>query len=150
MQTTIFKTIPCARVKLIRDGDCTVLTDTIKRPEDSYHILNTLIGDDDREHLIALFLDTRHRVICTHTLSVGTANATICSQRELFRAALLSGAVAIILGHNHPSGDPTPSAADISITRDIKRAGDLLDIQLLDHVVIGHNRNTSLKSLGHL
>lgn len=144
-QASIFTTIPNARVKLIRDGQATYSTNKITAPADAYNILNTMIGDDDREHLIVIMLDTKNQVICTHTAAIGTANSAITSAREIIRAALLSGAVGIVLGHNHPSGDPTPSAEDIRMTKRLQEAAKIIDINLLDHVIIGHNRFASLK-----
>src|SRR6266404_460359 len=73
----------------------------------------------------------------------------LCHPREIFRLAVMASASAIIIAHNHPSGDPTPSEADIKITRDLIRAGQLLKIEVLDHIVMGHPSHTSLRSLGY-
>ena len=84
-----------------------------------------------------------------HTVSIGSLNKSIVSIREVFKAAVMANAAAIILCHNHPSGDPTPSPEDVSITRKIREAGTLLDIELLDHVVMGAgNTWTSLRERG--
>jgi DNA repair protein RadC len=78
------------------------------------------------------------------TIHIGTANASIVGLREIFREAVREGAVSLIVAHNHPSGDPDPSTEDIEVTAKIKEAGRLLDIELLDHVIIGERRFVSL------
>ena len=92
-----------------------------------------------------LVLDTRNRVISTERLYKGSLNSSTVRVGELFKAAIQKNAASIILVHNHPSGDPTPSPEDIQLTRSAVQAGKLMDIEVLDHLVIGHNRNVSLK-----
>ena len=89
-----------------------------------------------REHFIALLLNARHEVQRIEIISVGSLNASIVHPREVFRPALLHAAAAVVLVHNHPSGDPEPSEEDMSITRRLKEAGELLGIGVLDHVII--------------
>jgi DNA repair protein RadC len=93
----------------------------------------------DREHMIRLDLDNQNRLIGEETVSIGTADTAIISPREIFRGALLSGATRIILLHNHPSGNPSPSKEDISIKSKLAKAGEMIDILLLDFIVIGEN-----------
>jgi DNA repair protein RadC len=90
-----------------------------------------------KEHFIALHLDGRNRISCLDRVSVGSLNQSIVHPRELFKTACLSSAAAILLLHNHPTGDTTPSREDLEITRRIKEAGDLLGIKVLDHIIIG-------------
>jgi hypothetical protein len=90
------------------------------------------------ECLVVLFLTTRHRVKGHQLVSIGTLDAILTHPRETFRAAIVASAAAIILMHNHPSGESTPSEADIKVTRDMIRAGELLRIEVLDHVIVGH------------
>lgn len=90
-----------------------------------------------KEHFIALHLDGKNRIACLDRVSVGSLNQSIVHPRELFKTALLSSAAGILLIHNHPSGDPTPSREDLAITRRINEAGDLLGIKVLDHIIIG-------------
>jgi len=89
------------------------------------------------ECFVVLMLNTRHRVKGHYLVSIGTQDTILVHPREVFRLAIMTAANAIILTHNHPSGDPTPSEADIRTTRDLIRAGQLLKIEVLDHVVIG-------------
>ena len=92
------------------------------------------------EEFHAVLLDTRRRLIRTERISTGTLDSAIVHAREVFRGAIGANASAIVLMHNHPSGDPTPSKADITVTRDLIRAGQLLKIEVLDHVILGERR----------
>lgn len=98
----------------------------------------------EQEELRVMLLDTRNRVLGIHTASRGSLNSSSVRIGELFRPAIEAPAAAIIIVHNHPSGDPEPSAADVSVTRKVVEAGRLLDIDLLDHLVIGNGRYVSL------
>lgn len=94
-----------------------------------------LVTDDAREHFVALYLDGRHRPIAHSVVSVGTATATLVHPREVFQPAVLVGAVAVIVLHNHPSGDPTPSTEDHALSERLRQAGELLGIHVLDCVI---------------
>ncbi len=101
-----------------------------------------------QEHLKIVLLDTKNNIINDHTVSVGTVNASLINPREVFIHALKNGAVHMIILHNHPSGDPTPSREDISITKRIVEASDIIGIKLLDHIIIGDGNYISLKEKG--
>ena len=103
-----------------------------------------------KEVMKLLLLNTKAKLIGASDISVGTVNATLVSPRELFLEALKKNAVSIILLHNHPSGDPTPSQEDILLTQRVRKAGDLIGIELLDHIIIGDNRYISLRGKGFL
>lgn len=105
----------------------------------------------DCECFVVLMLNTRRRVKGHQLVSIGTMDTILVHPREVFRGAIIAGAAAIVLAHNHPSGEPSPSEGDIKVTRDLIRAGQLLKIEVLDHVIIGHpNPNhASLRSLGY-
>ncbi|MBE7499120.1 MAG: DNA repair protein RadC [Verrucomicrobiales bacterium] len=90
------------------------------------------------ERLQALFLNTRRRLIGRQAIADGTLDSVLVHPREVFKAAITANAAAVLLAHNHPSGDPTPSEADIKVTRDLIRAGQLLRIEVLDRVILGH------------
>jgi DNA repair protein RadC len=96
-----------------------------------------------------LFLTTRKRVKGHQLVTIGTMDTLLVHAREVFRTAILTSAAAIVLAHNHPSGDPTPSEADIKVTRDLIRAGQLLKIEVIDHVVMGQPNFMSLRALGY-
>ncbi|MCK9443895.1 MAG: DNA repair protein RadC [Tissierellaceae bacterium] len=98
-----------------------------------------------REHFRIVLLDTKNQIIVAEEVSVGTLNASIVHPRDVFKAAIKRNANAMILMHNHPSGDPTPSKEDINITRRLIDAGNLIGIKVLDHIIIGDNRYVSFK-----
>jgi DNA repair protein RadC len=104
----------------------------------------------DKEHFKALLLDTKNRLIKMVTISIGTLNSSIVHPREVFRAALAANASAIIVGHNHPSGDLTPSPEDRNVTLRLAEAGKILGIDLLDHLIIGDGKWISMRERGML
>lgn len=120
----------------------------VASPDDAFHLLKSEMMFLDQEHLRLILLDTRNRVLRTPTIYVGSLNSSAIRVGELFRAAIRENAAAFIVAHNHPSGDPSPSPEDINVTRQIVQAGRLLDVDVLDHIVIGHNRFVSLKQRG--
>ncbi len=101
-----------------------------------------------KEHFVGLFLDSRKKIIKHETIFIGSLDSSIIHPREIFKIALEESAAAIILVHNHPSGDPDPSIEDIEVTKQIAEAGNVLGVQVLDHVIIGNNRYISLKEKG--
>ena len=107
-------------------------------------------GGKPVEQFGVVLLDTKHRVLRTSLLSVGTLDASIVHPREVFREAARGGAAAIILFHNHPSGDPKPSPDDVALTRRLIRAGEMMGIEVLDHVIIAENGFHSLRDAGDL
>lgn len=123
---------------------------TISGPQDAADLLMEDLRHYREEHFVCLFLNTKNHVVGRETLSVGSLNASIVHPREVFRAAVRRSSASILCAHNHPSGDPTPSAEDLKLTRRLAEAGALLGIELLDHLVIGDNRFVSLKELGCL
>ena len=123
------------RVQLVRESGAK--RPNLDGPIDAAKILRRYLEHEDREHFVTLMLDVKNRVIGIHTVSIGTLNSAIISPREVFKAAILSNAASIILGHNHPSGDVTPSPEDIQVSDTLKRAGAILDIAVLDHIIVG-------------
>ena len=128
--------IPRYQVKLARDGSVTTDAKQIRSPLDAIDVARSMFDGADREHLIVIMLDTKNKIIGVNTVTIGTLNSTVVSMREVFKPAILSNAAGIIVAHNHPSGDPTPSSEDIRITEDMVKAGDILDIAVLDHLVV--------------
>ncbi|MDW8065125.1 MAG: DNA repair protein RadC [Anaerolineae bacterium] len=116
----------------------------IRSAQDAY-LLVTDMADLEQETLRTLLLDTRGRVLAIPTIYVGNVNTTLVRPAEVFREAVRRNAVSLIIAHNHPSGDPTPSPEDIALTRDLITAGRLLGITVLDHIIIGRGRYTSLR-----
>ncbi len=120
----------------------------INSPSDAAALVQYEMAALPQENLRVINLDTRNHVINIEKLYVGSLNASTVRVGELFRSAIARNAAAIIVIHNHPSGDPTPSPEDVAITRAIVQAGKLLDIQLLDHLIIGQGKWISLKDRG--
>lgn len=121
---------------------------TISRPED---VATLLLGDMaflSQEQLRVLCLDTKNHVVHQQVVYQGTVNSSVVRVAEVFKPAVTRTCPAVVVVHNHPSGDPTPSPEDVRTTDQLRRAGELLDIELLDHIVIGHQRYVSLKERG--
>ena len=110
----------------------------VTSPEAAADVLATALDGRDREACVAAYLDTKHRVISTELVSIGSVDHTFMAPRDLLRGALLHNASALVIAHNHPSGDCEPSRDDEAVTRRIVRACEIVGIELLDHLVIGH------------
>jgi len=117
-------------------------------PEEVADFVVPLIGGADREHCLAVQLDTKHRVLSVATVSIGSIDHTFMTPHGIFRDALIGNAAALVLAHNHPSGDPEPSRDDERVTRRLVEAGRLLGIEVLDHLVVGGGGWVSLARRG--
>ncbi len=120
---------------------------TIDGPEDVFAACDDL-RHQKKEHFVAILLDTQSGIMRRATIHVGTLTASLVGAREVFREAVRDGASSIVVAHNHPSGDPTPSPEDVQATRQLIMAGSLLDIPVQDHVVIGDTSFSSLRRMG--
>ncbi len=120
----------------------------VTSPEAAADVLVPRLVGADRERCIAALLDTKHRLRTVVTVSIGSLDHTFMSPREVFRDALLANAAAVVLAHNHPSGDPEPSRDDELVTRRLVRAGELVGVEVLDHLVVGGCRWVSLARRG--
>jgi DNA repair protein RadC len=142
--------------KVVALRDCPVPADMLicETPEQiadywRLHIATHQYFNPDCECFVVLLLNTRKRVKGHHLVSIGTMNTVLVHAREVFSVAIAMKAAAIVMAHNHPSGDPTPSEADIKVTRDLIRAGQLLKIDVVDHVIVGIPGHSSLRGLGY-
>ncbi|WP_413379393.1 RadC family protein [Alkalihalobacillus sp. 1P02AB] len=122
----------------------------IRSPEDVSNYVMEDMRFLKQEHFMALYLNTKNQVIHRQTLFIGSLNASIVHPREVFKEALKRSAASLICLHNHPSGDPTPSKEDIDVTTRLSEAGQVLGIELLDHVIIGDRKYISLKEQGYV
>jgi len=120
----------------------------IRAPADAANLLMCEMSLLEQEQFRVMLLDTRNRVLATPTVYAGSLNSAMVRVGEVFREAIRQNSAAIIVAHNHPSGDPSPSPEDVNVTREIIRAGQLLDIEVLDHLIIGQQRFVSLKERG--
>lgn len=113
------------------------------------HIANHPSFNPECECLVVFILNTRRRIKGHYLVSIGTMDTILCHPREAVRLAVMASATAIIIAHNHPSGEATPSETDIKITRDLIPGGQLLKTEVLDHIIVEHSTHTSLRSLGY-
>ena len=121
----------------------------IRSPKDAASYLMPRFGSRGVEQFGIMLLDSKHRVIRTAVLAVGTLNSSIVEPRDVFREAAIGGAAAIVIFHNHPSGDPTPSPDDVALTRRLVAAGTLIGIDVVDHLILGDARYSSIKETKH-
>jgi len=149
------KTIHPKEFKVMALRDCPVPSDMLvcETPQQvadywRLHIATTPQFNPECECMAVLMLNTRNRVKGHQLLTIGTLDTILVHPREVFRCAIIAAAAKIALIHNHPSGEPTPSEADIKVTRDLIRAGQLLKIEVIDHVIIGNPAFSSMRELG--
>ncbi len=136
MTKTTRKTIDVINVQMVKERRYLYNAERLTAPQQAANAFCEIIGDPDREYFVTLMLDGKNRITGLHIVSEGSLNQSIVHPRETFKAAILANAAAVILAHNHPSGDTAPSREDREITRRLKEAGDLLGIKVLDHVII--------------
>lgn len=120
----------------------------VETPEAAADLLRPRLAEKKKEHFLALLLDARHHLIRISPIAVGSLSASLVHPRELFKEAIAASAAAVIVAHNHPSGDPEPSEHDLILTKRLAQAGKLLGIEVLDHLIIGSKHWVSLKALG--
>lgn len=118
---------------------------SVRSPEEVLRLVQPLVRDADREHFYCVHLTARNTVLEVTLVSVGTVNASLVHPREVFKRAIALSAASIIVAHNHPSGDPAPSADDLDITSRLARAGEVLGIEVLDHVILAEGSYTSFR-----
>jgi DNA repair protein RadC len=139
--------IPQYRITMVREGAVEVERKRIGSPQDVFNAVQGLLADADREYFLVLTLNTKNSLNGISIVSIGSLNSSLVHPREVFKAAILGNAAAIILVHNHPSGSPDPSNEDMEITRRLVEAGRVVGIEVLDHVVVGDTW-VSLKERG--
>ena len=144
---------PPAEFKVMRVRDCGTPADLVDTPDRVFDYWKANVAtapwfDPAKEAFVILILNTRRRILGHNLVALGGLDSVAVHPREVFRPVIVAAGHSIILAHNHPSLDPSPSEADIRVTRDLVRAGQLLRIEILDHVIIG-STFTSLRSLGY-
>jgi DNA repair protein RadC len=139
------------KICMVRENDVNYPNVKISSPQAVAGLVAKYIGFPDREIFIVLAINTRGYVTGIHTVSVGSLDTTIVHPREVFKFAVLSNASFIVVAHNHPSGDMTPSSHDIELTKRLKESGEIIGIDLSDHIILGHDGNyLSFKDKGIL
>lgn len=142
--------LPVYKVQLVRDGSQRSNLKNISNPSDVKDILNVFLASADRENFVVIMLNTKNRIIGINTVAMGMLSSCPIHPREVFKPVILANAASIILGHNHPSGEPSPSQDDLNSTNQLRAAGKLLGIPVIDHIIIGdEGRFYSFKEHGH-
>jgi DNA repair protein RadC len=121
---------------------------TVRSPEDAYQYMKGEMELHTKEHFVVMGLNTKNNVIFTETVSIGTINSALVHPREVYRPLIKRNAASAVVFHSHPSGDPSPSREDIEVTKRLKEVGEIVGVDLIDHLVIGHGRYVSLKEKG--
>ena len=144
------KRVNIVQVKLVREKTLLYKDRKIRSPHDAYELMREFLGDVDREHFIVLCLDTKNQPTCIQVVHIGNLNSSIVHPREVLKSAILSNAASIIVGHNHPSNISDPSPEDIDVTKRLTQAGEILGVELLDHLILCTDTFRSLKESGYL
>lgn len=144
------RAIPEYKVQLVRAGSVAVPSRLYRSAEDAVEIFRQQLGDPDREHFAAVYLDNQGSFLGFHVVAIGTVNLLNATAREVFRVGVHCGAVSVVLLHNHPSGHAEPSPHDIVLTRELEVVGMALGIGVIDHVVVGSEACVSLRETNRM
>lgn len=144
------KRVNIVSLKLVKESSIPYKERSIRSPEDGYKLMKHFLGDLDREAFIVISLDTKNQPVSINICHVGSLNASIVHPREVMKSAILSNAASIMLGHNHPSGNSSPSKEDVEVTKRLAEAGKIVGIELLDHIIVGDDEYVSLKEKGYV
>ena len=144
------KRVDIVQVKMVKERSVLYSARRIQSTSDADELVRQFLDELDREAMIVVALNTKSEPTCLQVISIGSLSASIVHPREVFKVAILSNAYSILLAHNHPSGDTTPSQEDIKLTKRIKNASDIMGVSLLDHLIIGSDGYYSFKEIGEL
>ena len=142
--------VPIIRLTVVRDPGFCTKTQRILAPSDAASVLQQYLAGADREHLVVLLLDNKNKVVGIHTAGIGVLDSAVYHPREIFKAAIKTNSAGIIIGHNHPSTDCTPSKDDIIMTERMIGAGKILGIPVIDSLIVSDGPYLSLKEDGRL
>ncbi len=150
-RTKLFNQVPLYTTRLVKEEVIRFSSRySVKCPSDLVSVLQEYYGDKDREEFLLCLLDTAHTLISMSQISVGGLSSSIVEPRQIFKVAILANAAAIILVHNHPSGNPEPSREDILISKQLSEAGKTMGIPVRDHLIITDTGHTSLAERGYI
>jgi DNA repair protein RadC len=144
------KRINIVSLRTVKENSFLYPERNVKSPEDAYKLLKQLLVEADREHFLVVCLDTKNQPTAINICHVGSLNASIVHPREVFKSAILSNSASILVAHNHPSNDPTPSREDLEVTKRLVEAGKIIGIDVLDHLIVCADKFVSLKEKGHI
>lgn len=140
--------IQIVSLKMVKDKKIKGFSEIINSPAKARDLFKKFIGEADREYLVGMYLDTKNQITALHIISIGSLNSSIIHPREVFKVGILSNSASVILSHNHPSTVCNPSKEDLQVSKRIKEAGEILGIELLDHIIVGGDNYYSLKENG--
>lgn len=144
------KRVDIVQVKMVKEHSILYSARRIQSAFDADTLVRQFIEDLDREAMVVVALNAKSEPTCLQIISTGSLNSSIVHPREVFKVAILSNAYSILLAHNHPSGDITPSQEDMSITKRLNNAAEIMGVPILDHVIIGFGKYYSFKENGDL
>ena len=144
------KRVNWVRIELVREKSVLYSKRTVNSPTDAVSLVKDMMESSDKEKLIVCSLNTKNEPTAIEVVSIGTLNSSLVHPREVFKSSILNNANSIIVFHNHPSGDITPSSEDINITNRLKESGKILGIEVIDHIIVGQDNYCSLKEKGML
>lgn len=144
------KRVNIVSLKLVKENSFLYPDRNVRSPEDAYKLLKQFLVEVDREYFIVVCLDMKNQPTAINVCHIGSLNASIVHPREVLKPAILSNSASVIVAHNHPSNDPTPSREDIEVTKRLVEAGKIIGIEVLDHLVVCSDKFISLKEKGHL
>lgn len=145
----VAKRVDIVKIQMVKEKSLLYKDRKVQCPQNGVDLMKQFLGDVDREHFVVMCLDSKNQPTALNICHIGSLNSSIVHPREVFKTAILSNAASIMVGHNHPSGNPEPSEADINVTRRLEEAGELMGIKLLDHLIIGEDTYVSLKERGN-
>lgn len=144
------KRVDIVKIQMVKEGSLLYKNRTVHSPQNGFDLMKQFLGDVDREHFIVMCLDTKNQPTSLNVCHIGSLNSSLVHPREVFKAAVLSNAASIMVGHNHPSGNSEPSEADFNMTKRLVEAGEIMGIEVLDHIVMGDQEYTSFKEEGYM
>lgn len=149
-KNTVSKRVNIISLRMVKEKSFLYPERKVRSPEDAYTIFKKFLFDADREYFIVVCLDTKNQPTAVNVCHVGSLNSSIVHPREVLKAAIIANSASIIVGHNHPSNDPTPSREDIEVTKRLADAAKIIGIDLLDHLIICQDSFVSLKEKGYV
>lgn len=144
------KRVNIVSLKMVKEKSLLYSNRNVRSPQDGAELFREFLGEVDREHFLVMCLNTKNEPTHLNICHIGSLNASIVHPREVLKPAILSNAASIMVCHNHPSGECTPSPEDKVVTERLKEAGEIIGIQLLDHIILGEGCFLSLKEKGYL
>ncbi len=144
------KRVDIVQIKMVKESSILYATRRIQSAIEAAKLVRDFIGDLDREAMVVIALNAKYEPNYLNTISIGSLTSSIVHPREVFKAAILGNAHSILLAHNHPSGNTEPSQEDISITRRLKKASEVLGIPITDHLIISDKDHYSFRENGYL